>query len=618
MRRGRGPVSDRFPLAARGRGRGFQGRDRAQEYRGRAGAGVPEREFPSRGHNFDSLSNSERGPPHRPAWTPAFPPILTRPQTYAQVVQNIPPRARSAQAQRIKWNRAHSENTDYIKPDKKFKQKIHIFFDLIKAVHHGRNVMDENNRPKVLEGMVEVLSTFVKPALPSPQTQALIVGNAKNWGHTTILILKQHYEDKVVELLQEVEKLDRTEWEDPFKVAERWAYRRLVRLQDTTVDEVREMIVATVQDGPPATQDDEIQNPRPLQKTGVTVRDQGTDPPSRLSSPDQIRPQPDVGPEVNIETPQLPQRIHTNRRVRIRTRPIVEELECPEGESSRVTVEPSTGDLVVLGGDVLLEPIREGELSPNMRVMRDLSMDLEEKAGQPTAEDAEDETDGDGDSLPDGQGSPSLFSQLEDVQGEETYPEDGGNGAPSNMKTGTPAPEPGQVTTHSTGFKKLAKWTLTLRKKKVIMGDSNLDIVKVFQDEELQIDSFPGGTFHHAGVLLGRAGVGEQVQQLVLCFGIGHHTQKVPLTAIKQLQTAIRKAREVCPNAKIWVPLIHYDPTLSESSIQTLRELNNYIQTHLTYIPLIPQEQFQTRDDKIHWTRGTAESIINNILQALN
>lgn len=38
-----------------------------------------------------------------------------------------------------------------------------------------------------------------KPAIPNRKTQTLIEGNARNWAHTVILILRDHYTESIEE-----------------------------------------------------------------------------------------------------------------------------------------------------------------------------------------------------------------------------------------------------------------------------------------------------------------------------------------------------------------------------------------------------------------------------------
>ena len=45
----------------------------------------------------------------------------------------------------------------------------------------------------MISSMVETLTTMIKPAAPTSNTVDLIMGNAKNWGYNTLLILERHY-----------------------------------------------------------------------------------------------------------------------------------------------------------------------------------------------------------------------------------------------------------------------------------------------------------------------------------------------------------------------------------------------------------------------------------------
>lgn len=74
--------------------------------------------------------------------------------------------------------------------------------------------------------------------------------------------------------------------------------------------------------------------------------------------------------------------------------------------------------------------------------------------------------------------------------------------------------------------RKLRDWTLNIYCKFLIIGDFNLSRFPHFREQDLQIDSYPGGNFHHAANLLTNATYSTELEVIVLAFGINHRLQK--------------------------------------------------------------------------------------------
>lgn len=71
------------------------------------------------------------------------------------------------------------------------------------------------------------LSTLIKPAAPNPNTTLLIDGNARNWAHTTLLILRGHYTETMESDIEKLTNLSTVDFEEPFQVASDWARQNL-------------------------------------------------------------------------------------------------------------------------------------------------------------------------------------------------------------------------------------------------------------------------------------------------------------------------------------------------------------------------------------------------------
>lgn len=122
-------------------------------------------------------------------------------------------------------------------------RKIH---SVIKIVHHLQNVTPKEGRdePKSISKMVQVLTFMINPACPTEDTMDRICGNARNWGYTTLMILKEHYTQNLEMLLGELPALMTPNWGEAFQVATRWAKRNLPRITQDVLDHVEALITS--------------------------------------------------------------------------------------------------------------------------------------------------------------------------------------------------------------------------------------------------------------------------------------------------------------------------------------------------------------------------------------
>lgn len=120
-----------------------------------------------------------------------------------------------------------------------FTWKVRIIHKLIKTVHHRNNVSQDQS-PGTISKMTHTLTTLIQPALPTERT---IMG--KNWTHTTLIILMDHYKDLIQDAITDLLSLPDTEWQDPFKVEANWTRRNLGRrLLPELVREAENIITA--------------------------------------------------------------------------------------------------------------------------------------------------------------------------------------------------------------------------------------------------------------------------------------------------------------------------------------------------------------------------------------
>ena len=184
--------------------------------------------------------------------------------------------------------------------------------------------------------------------------------------------------------------------------------------------------------------------------------------------------------------------------------------------------------------------------------------------------------------------------------------------------TSTPQPQICRVTRHIKTERKMIDWNLSVGKRWLIIGDSNLSRIPGYYIPDLQVESYPGANFRHAQALIAKSLRQVPVEKVVLAFGINCRGQRAKETAIKQMQGAVRAAKRQFPYAEIWIPIINYSVFLPHNEQVTIKTLNTHITRNLPYIPPLGSEHFHTDGDHVHWTRGTARAMLEHWVTYLN
>ena len=137
--------------------------------------------------------------------------------------------------------------------DADFTYKVRVVYKIIKSQHHLCNVTGPNPPPFIRKTTTN-LSSFIKPAFPSDLTRTQLQGNARNWEYSTMLILRQHYEDSLSEDIIELAGLSAGDWQGPFRIAEGWARKNLGRrLTQQTLIKAKTFISNNLTPPPPPT-----------------------------------------------------------------------------------------------------------------------------------------------------------------------------------------------------------------------------------------------------------------------------------------------------------------------------------------------------------------------------
>lgn len=555
---------------------------------------------------------------------------------------------------------------------------IRHFFKIIKTKHHLTNVTPSPDcpGPPRIAKMVESLSNFIKPAFPTANVTELIHANANNWGYTSLQIMREHYEALLSELIAQLPPFD-PDWLQAFEVAQRWAKRAFSRykpdlfqqcfdlieaayLQEETGQEtqpppppaegdwpqpqvvrarepaVRNPVIVAAQvhprlapPPPPSSPPPRHRPPRPQSLSRSPspppsprdAHNQGSSELMRVGQSPHTTPPLSSDPQVEVTSngsvaiaadrvitttatsPPAPispsiQRVHT--RVQIAT--VIDQVPQPGGllpplvqRTVRVSRRTSAA---VLSESLYDDSIVPAPLPPRASTPR----------GDPLCVPP---------AVSDAPGSPELSR---DALSEITRAE---RSALASFRSDTLArPRRSRdrygVTTHISTDRKKQDWTLSITKSVLWVGDSNLNRMACHDYPCLQIDSFPGANFRTIAHVLETAVAHQLVTHLVISVGINNRRQKGRETAVRQLQAAVRAAKARFPHASLYIPVLNFSQSLPASEQEVLNTLNSYIRRNQNFIPPLPDSDFQTVQDDIHWTAETARRMRDHWLSHLN
>lgn len=484
---------------------------------------------------------------------------------------------------RTQWR----QNNNYIPANPELKAILKPMFTLIRMVHHLNNITTKENKdpPKAFQNLEKLLMDTIKPASPNDRVQELLMGNAKNWMYTTRLILEEHYEFKIQETLGELMSVIEDDWHKPFEIAKGWATRRMgQRLRRETIIKAETL----VQEAMNVTSE--------IVGNSKATRDEKKYREAQTSYDEDFPPLPTPrGPSVfPIQSTAKPQRSQTRNNPCVVLDPIVTIETLPSADQQEADLENTKQN--TKGHN---ESTEQSHIDDLLLLTVDSDSDSPSPyqgllASPVRAENAQNDT----------QIQTPVHTLLQ-YSPTLTPP----------TQSSTPTRKP---TRHINTKKKLIDWGLMVRKKWLVIGDSNLSRIPPFQIADLQVDSYPGATFLHAEAIIKKAKVNTQVEKVVLSFGINNRTQKFKETAIKQLQRAVKASKDKFPDAMIWVPLINFSTSLPVDQQRTLDKLNTYIHKHMRYIPLLPTADFQVERDATHWTPTTGKAMLRHWATHLN
>ena len=161
-------------------------------------------------------------------------------------------------------------------------------------------------------------------------------------------------------------------------------------------------------------------------------------------------------------------------------------------------------------------------------------------------------------------------------------------------------------------------------KTTLVIGDSNMAHINSTPTADVEIYSYPGAVFNNLLEMFKTTPPSEIPLNVILSLGINmrRHAES---TIHDQFRRLINRVSKIYPNAQIFVPLVNYSNQLTTKEKDTLDYLNNHIKTYMgknhkgkQLLDKIPAKDFQTKDDKIHWTLNTGNQIFEHWMSHLN
>lgn len=513
--------------------------------------------------------------------------------------------------------------------DPDFGLKARVIYKIIKLSHHLNNVTNQEE-PPTISRIKTHLSNIIKPAVPNLDTQALIEGNAKNWAHTTMIILRDHYKDNLDLEMTKLKSLSTHDWRDSFEVALRWARRSIGRrLQNTTIHQVERLLGNNldISNNPNETHTvtDQMEPQEGPLRPQINRSPVNTGTKGRLVTTSAVvhsvtTSGPSLGKTAQKKVQKLTQTVSTMTDSYHDWSPMgIEEREGIEDEPENWVVPPTPipshttppmektppkappkkqrAKRTPLPKPAIKNPcvlLMEDEITAE-----DLNPSFDEEDLRPRSS----TTTG---IKPDM--TPRRITRL--MTATQSLLNMGNQGrTDTGSQNEAPTRRP---TRHINTGRKMVDWSLCVSKKWLIIGDSNVSKFPPFTVPDLQIDSFPGATFRHAEAIIAKATLSTTVEKVIMSFGINNRSQQIGNTTIKQMQGALRTAKSRFPLAEIWVPEINFSGALPLKEQKQLILLNAHIIKNIKHIPALPRADFMTDPDNVHWTKDTAADILKH------
>lgn len=566
-----------------------------------------------------------------------------------------------------------------------FQEQTRKVFNLIRAQHHlghARRALDTGQTPMDIKSTQRWLEGTIRPALLTTVTAHYISGNAINWAQTSLQILLEHYETLQKDLQRTLDKSTPIDWAAVWRVALRWAQRRLRSLNDQTIKTViqnlQEMGIqvpvpakkATSRGpftrkrsgAPQGTQeisDSVIPNKNPNMRrasvaqisTGETNETEGRDmeigsqvntrveenvsdsmeissltssmtvmtgenqldpPVTTEESEEQIRSDNATGTDISQQEEQMELELHE----------VHSQMEIATPKKSTLTSAVTT--CKVPPGPIRISDVVTTRLTPRKSVS--LKVLSPEKNPSPKVVPdvewlSEEESLDWGEQIPNtGNSLPTPLPRRE-PRAPPTTIERTKSQNPALITQTPPGPSSSldgdldflqflrdtpKFTKHNHNGDKYTNWSLKPERPVLILGDSNMARLPLIEDEEVQVDCFPGATLGHAiHVIRNKTGTSPRVKTVILAFGLNDRNQNKGNVLQNSVNRLLKVAKDTFPYANILIPLMNHSEKLKLGTQRNIGVLNDIFRATNQCIPCLQQVRFKTERDKIHWSVDT-------------
>ena len=167
------------------------------------------------------------------------------------------------------------------------------------------------------------------------------------------------------------------------------------------------------------------------------------------------------------------------------------------------------------------------------------------------------------------------------------------------------------------------EWYLATRLKPVlVLGDSNIARITELPNDNITMESYPGGTFRNIRDMMQRAfnqGVDtSNYKHVILSVGVNSKTNKA-ITVQAEFPKFLRMAKKLFPTAEIYITEVHFSSHLPRDQCANLDDLNSMIRNQMI-CPHISRHPDHGKfiGDNIHWTEATANTILQHWIDKIN
>ena len=178
---------------------------------------------------------------------------------------------------------------------------------------------------------------------------------------------------------------------------------------------------------------------------------------------------------------------------------------------------------------------------------------------------------------------------------------------------------------HRYYFKKVRgqPWTLpTISASLLVVGDSNINRIEHTTPQmDIQLVSYSGAKLTHfiTNPIFGYPHQG--VRDVIFSCGINSQFMN-DQTIEDQFKKIIQKLKKSFPKANLYIPQLNFTNKKPAPIRDTFKRINTILPTLQKFgvkiLQPLPQEQFETRADGVHWTTNTAKQLLSSWVQSLN